>query len=267
MDRKINYPEIMNNNPLKTIFELQGKLLEHYILIEGMPNYPINISEKSGQKLMREFIRRGIEELSEAHDIYQQIYKGASITREQVKDWVLSFNEELSDALHFFIEAFMYSNIFGEDIDNYYYELFRDSGMDGNRKQPLQKAVEYARFQLNGQGYDLSNKGFKTIDIGAEEAFYRTCAGKCININMLYQQSQLMWDVVHNFMKATNLLKNNDWKQTEVETDVDAFQRQMMLGWLALMNLLVYSGLNSEGIYLMYCHKNIINQKRIEEKR
>lgn len=268
--RKINYPDGFNGSPLHSMFDLQKGLIQQYAKIEKMPLYPINISEREGQALMKEFIRRGMQELSEAHEIYLSMFKvcnNQSDNGADLRDAVLDFNEELSDALHFFIEALLYCNVGADDVASYYERFARDMDLSFNSKNPLQAMVMIARFDLSKQNYDMGTSGFVTVDPSKEEAFFKSCAGRRVSKSLLYAQSELIWDVCHNFFKATNLLKNNPWKQTEEETDAHQFQYQMMLGWIALMNLLVFSGYDAEGILLSYCHKHSINLQRIKEKR
>ena len=53
---------------MEKIYELQKQLIDGYVKIEGLPQYPINVNTKSSQVLIKDFVGRVIEELAEGYE-------------------------------------------------------------------------------------------------------------------------------------------------------------------------------------------------------
>lgn len=268
---KVNYPSSIPDDILGEIYGLQAKLLEHYILIENMPSYPLNIHTKASQRLMKDFVSRGIEELSEAHEIYRLLFQEVDQNKsEGCRSLLFHFNEELSDALHFFVEALIFAGIDQYTLFKYYKQLFQGSNLefDDNPQNVLGTAFYYANI-CNIEEYSTEPlvNSFSALPPSkiVEDPFLR--GGNRVSLRLIHIQAELMWDITHQFYLATNHLKNNPWKQTEVEVDTESFKEQLFKGWLALINLLHFMGLDSETTYLVYFHKNTINHERIKSKR
>ena len=67
-DIKLEPDKVENNQYLEKIYELQKNLLEGYIRIEGLPQYPININSIKPSFLIKDFVGRIKEELAEGYD-------------------------------------------------------------------------------------------------------------------------------------------------------------------------------------------------------
>ena len=70
----------------------QSELIEKYKKIEGMPDPPMDIDTKETQIWVKDFLWRVTEELMEAYEC---------------RDDYDHYTEELSDALHFYLEIFI----------------------------------------------------------------------------------------------------------------------------------------------------------------
>ncbi len=81
---------------LKEIFNTQHELALKYKEIEGMPDWPFDINSVEGQIWIKDFLWRIVEEVAEALEVIDE------------QDLFL---EELSDALHFLVEAMIISGI------------------------------------------------------------------------------------------------------------------------------------------------------------
>ena len=69
-------PEIVENGKfLEKIYELQKVLLDHYIGIEGLPQYPVDVNTKSSQVLLKDFTGRVTEELAEGYESHILVHE------------------------------------------------------------------------------------------------------------------------------------------------------------------------------------------------
>src|SRR3990167_4279630 len=88
----------IDKDRLDAIFERQMELIIKYKDIEGMPDFPMDIDSKVGQRWFKDFYWRCTEELMEAWEC--------------IKDEdPTHFKEEIADALHFLVEAFIISGV------------------------------------------------------------------------------------------------------------------------------------------------------------
>lgn len=264
--KMINYPRVMPNNPLEEIFNLQKKLLEHYIPIEGMPNYPMNIETKKNQALMKNFLARGIEELSEACQCYREIFTHVSSNSPGSKSIELlhGFNEEVADALHFFIEALIFAGIEEKAIKGYY-TTYNNCP---ENEDTLAFAINEASLELaKDHNLSIRDKSFRAATDFQLMNDPFLIGGHLVSMGMIRIQSELMWEVTYQFNLASNCLKNRPWYRQEIETEVGAFQHYLMSGFRALMQLLSYHGYSPDTLFIVYYHKNIINQERIKSSK
>ena len=67
--------KVFDGQYLEKIYELQKELLDGYIGIEGLPQYPININSKKSQVLIKDFVGRVIEELAEGYESMLEVVK------------------------------------------------------------------------------------------------------------------------------------------------------------------------------------------------
>jgi hypothetical protein len=76
------------------LLESQRELVEKYKDIEGMPDLPLDINTKEAQIWVKDFLWRVTEELAEAYE---------AKTENNMEHYL----EELSDALHFYLEIYI----------------------------------------------------------------------------------------------------------------------------------------------------------------
>lgn len=269
-DIKEKVPMIEDGSGLNRMFDLQKELVEDYIKIEGMPEYPISLNSKADQLLVKDFIGRIIEELAEAQESYSQMLILADDNKnEELIPHLQNFNEEISDSFHFLLETLLYINISDEDICNYYEVLLKKANMYDifwyGGKDILKTIFAFAR-QTNALAclYGGTFKiGYHVIrDNDLKDEFLR--GGRIISLDNLCQIKQMMWDVAYHLNISRNFLKNKPWKQTQMTTDVKRFHVSIMEAWLAFFCLLDFVGMTPDSLFTIYFKKNLINRFRIE---
>lgn len=254
---------------LETIFDLQKTLLEGYIKIEKLPSYPINIHVKDSQLLIKDFIARVVEELSEAFESYEKLcdiylsdepLSAKPILDEKVMPLLNNFNEELADALHFFVELLIYCNIDAHSIQAYYKKLLEGKGLsDYIFNNTLETGFNYGRhINLQFETYRLSYIQ-PAIKIIADEQENYLKGGSRVSGNIKVAYSIKLWEVTHNLNLCRNMLKNKPWKQSQMVADEDQFQEQLMESFLHMMCLFDLVGLDEPSISILYFKKNKVN--------
>jgi len=263
-------PPVYPRDLLQGIFNLQKGLLNSYIIIEGMPQYPLNLDLREHQTLMKDFIGRGIEELSEAYEVHLALFH--SLSNNETANGIpllVSYNEELSDALHFFVEAMVFGGLGVSHLNRYYGKLYLDMGL------PLPYGPESNTHTLQ-MLFDCCNQSFG-MDANLEMYAKRNGIpftvnsepnyGGSVSPSSLANEAQLMWTITHEFKQACNCLKKRKWRIEDEEVDTHIFEDRMLKAFGSMIYLLNYLGHDAKSTYEIYYHKNIINQKRIEQKR
>ncbi len=95
--------------------EFMDMLVEH----DKLPEYPLDLTTKPGQRLIKELIWAMVEEMAEASFILKN--RTHRFTDHQDVDFA-HFKEELADALSYFVEICIYAGI---DFNELYEEYCR----------------------------------------------------------------------------------------------------------------------------------------------
>ena len=98
---------------LEQIFVKQCELMDQFILADKLPEAPVDVTSKSGQRLIKELIWAMVEEMAEASFILKN--RSHRFTDHTDVDYA-HFKEELADALAYFIEICVYSGIGPDDL-------------------------------------------------------------------------------------------------------------------------------------------------------
>ena len=93
---------------LKDAFRRQTELMKALIAGDKLPEYPVDITSKYGQKLIKELIWSMVEEMAEASFILKN--RSHRFTDHTDVDFA-HFKEELADAFSYFVEICIYSGI------------------------------------------------------------------------------------------------------------------------------------------------------------
>ena len=262
----------MDTPKLEEIYKLQKELMDPYVKIEGLPQYPIDINQKANQKLLKEFIGRVVEELAEAFECYDSLLMGRQVnkTRDELLPLVKDFNMEISDALHFFVELLIFSNIEPVDIQNYFDILLSDNDLSGSAYDSdniLTTSLFYGNYLNIQMGTPKFSYGGYQIYVQEQGPYNENMrGGNQISSDRLDELKSQFWDITYTLNLAGNSLKKKPWKQTEVETDEQGFQNLLMEAYIRLFRMLSFIGMSELSILTVYKTKNTINQERIKNK-
>ena len=105
------------DNSLNEIFLLQNEFMKKLRDSDILPEFPVDLTSKSGQRLLRETILNMIEEVMEAsfclRNKVHRLTDDRSLDREH-------FLEEMGDTLAYFVEACILSGITADEIYDEY---------------------------------------------------------------------------------------------------------------------------------------------------
>lgn len=287
--------KIEGNKFLEEIYEMQKGLLEGYIGIEGLPQYPIDINTKASQTLLKDFTSRIVEELSEGYESFQLVSEcfeknQAKIIREggdtpeyvEVLNHLQNANEENADAIHFFIELLIYANIQPEDIMAYMEKWVKDNNctqsvvdsLNKNHDDILRTAMNLGVMWIMDEG-DISvifhnnatdlTKWYENMD-SETHLDYNTKlleGGRYFNhVEYSVNYPYLLWKITHHLNIARNFLKNKPWKQSQVMTQELKYQSELVKAFIYFCGYLGWIGMGSDDVFYIYFKKNHINKFR-----
>lgn len=148
-------------NWLEDIFTRQTQLINKYQEIEQMPEWPMSIHTRGGQKWIKDFLWRTSEELAESYEAY--------IGSNEVHQI-----EELIDALHFITELVL---LVGKDWKWAREALDQDNSnleVPGFVEDTVTTSYWQVNYYLGMVGNTLKNKPWKQTEMPTdEEKFYR----------------------------------------------------------------------------------------------
>lgn len=296
---------ITNGQYLEELFSLQKGLLDDYIKIEGLPQYPININTKKSQVLIKDFIGRVIEELAEGYESILSVKEltfthkywynlGTAIeSSEERKGFELAIShlqnisEEMVDALHFFLELLIYVNITPEDLKNWFinqcthnrglkeyienvtkgkYDPNNTLDMLGFTFQIMEKGSTVGPYNY----IDLLEKYKITHDEKGIDLRYLTMSSLITTSGVSIDYPGVLWGITYILNLARNCLKNKPWKQSGVITDENNFRSMIIEAFVAMMvlfrNMLRGKPEWYDDLYWLYFKKNQVNHFRIKSK-
>lgn len=103
----------MEKDRLEQMFELQSEFMELLKEHDRMPEWPVDLTSKSGQRLLKEVIYNTIEELMEASmTLRNKIHRLTDVRILDREHYV----EELGDSFAYFLEICILSGITPEEI-------------------------------------------------------------------------------------------------------------------------------------------------------
>lgn len=258
---KVEYPGIIS---LVEIFKLQKILIDNYVKIESLPDYPIDINTKSSQILIKDFASRIIEELGEGFESYltmlDMFHQG--VDEEEMIPHLQNFNEEISDALHFWLELMIYSGYETEHLMKWL-ALYSEKTYGGYDQ--LDSWIKVAGLMVD-QELAMKRLPCRWVvkDHMLEDEFLR--GGRQLSTERKNLMKQYLWDITYHLQIVRNTLKNKPWKQTQMMTDANQYEEAMAQTCLALFKFFYFAGFTKESIYVIYYKKNKINQFRIKSK-
>ena len=251
---------------IKEIYDMQKALLDQYVKIEKIVEYPVNIDAPSAQVLIKDFIARVTEELGEAYESYlalRAMDNSGNLTPEKALPLIYNFNEELADATHFLMETLIVTGITHEELEKHIAEILfiRGYGMtvSGNLYGTIRAYLYYV---LNIPTL-LGTQDYK-MHFDSENPFIQ--GGRVLTPEMEKHTALLMWNVTYYLQLARNSLKNKPWKQTKILSDKKAFKYHIIAAFIAFIALCEEVGINEDSFYNVYYAKNQVNGFRIASK-
>lgn len=277
-------PVIKDGRYLEKIYELQMDLINEYVKIERTPAPPININTKSSQVLLKDFTGRVIEELAEG---YESLIEVDALTQKNrlwqyeydEKDMVMCFNhmqnasEEMADAMHFMVELLIYANIQPEDINEYVSRLIPSTHKVGPElhNNVIAKCMIKGTSDIREMYPEILN--FKYVPMRNIWAHCYQDLPLPKNENLIHCGSRynhdyyrlfkaMLWDVTYHLNIARNFLKNKPWKQSQMMTNEELYQEELVKSFIAMMGAFYEMGIDDTNLYYIYFKKNLTNRFR-----
>lgn len=260
-------PQIKDTEVLSNMYILGIEQLNGYREIESLPEYPFDVNSPKNQVVLKDFIGRVIEELTEGFESTDEVFELCSkqgwniemLNEEEYQSILNSLsnaNEEQADALGFFFTLLVYSNILPEDILKY------------NKVNNLFEVMATGVKELVIKYPDYQN--LLKFDIICEEDFYED-KDKWEHIKSytpgFHQMNELsheadklyLWEVIYELNKARNFLKCRPWKQTQVMTKEIDFQESLVKAFYLYMGFLAMNGFTPLGLFSLFFKKQRLN--------
>jgi hypothetical protein len=264
----VEQPIIPEGKELEEIFILQKQLIEPYIGIEGLPQYPLDMSTKENQIIIKDFVSRVVEELGEAFEStlkLNELTQGPPpLDHAVILPELENFNMECSDALHFMVETLIFLNIGPEDIKDYTDRILKESGSNFYASSTLSNLLLIARMKNNSVGIIPFPSQRGVIITGAYDLFNR--GGTKICNYQIETSKSLLWEITYWLQVARNCMKNKAWKQTEESTEEHKLQLYIMEAFFSMIRYFDFMNMTPESIYTIYYKKNKVNMSRIINK-
>lgn len=260
-------PNIKETEVLPQMYILGLEQLNGYRQIESLPEYPLDINNPKSQVILKDFIGRVIEELTEGFESTNEVFDLCSKNgwnmemlneeeRQSILNSLANANEEQADALGFFFTLLAYSNVLPEDILSY------------NKSKNLFEVMATGVKELVVKYPDYQN--LLKFDIICEEDFFDE-DGKWEQIisytpgfhkmNELSHEAEklYLWEVIYELNKARNFLKCRPWKQTQVMTKEIDFQESLVKAFYLYMGFLAMNGFTPCGLFSLFFKKQRLN--------
>lgn len=271
--------EVKGGKYLEKVYTLQKVLLDHYIGIEGLPSYPINVNTKSSQTLLKDFTGRVTEELAEGFESHLMVleimekhgFNLDTLTQEEYETMIShlqNLNEEQADAMHFMVELLIYANIQPEDIRSWVEKKFKEMGMthicNGDIIDYTMACGAISARENLPIGPSAMYSVLDTDTITDHEKAKFVPGGRYICREFVMVTRSPLWDITFALNISRNCLKNKPWKQSGVMTNETLYQSKLVEAFVYMMGYYSLLGMTSHDVYYLYFKKNRVNQFRIK---
>lgn len=254
------------------MFQMQKRLLERYSVLEDMPPLPLDLSLRKNQELLKKFSDRLVEELSEAYGQYQLAYQHiASNMREEAKEHIENFNEELADAWHFMMELLLVSGVDEHGLRGWIRgKIFSDPIVEGMLMPDnlLKGLLIYSGFlnQRDGKSTPKRDRDSWTVfslnEIGDKPEIQ---GGAKVSDKQCEDLAVFSWEVTHRLKIATNQLKGRDWHHADdVKVNMIEFNEMLFEALVALCRMMVYIDKGELSIFNSFVLKDRILWERLK---
>ncbi len=255
---EVHYP---GKHAFEELFNLQLILVDHYTKIESLPPHPIDINTKDGQNLIKDFSARITEEFGEGFESYLimlDMFHAGTDEKEMIPH-LQNFNEEVADAIHFWLELMIFSGFGASTINNWM------GNQGGSSAGMLEALLAQAKEEvLNDTHHKRFPARWVIKDHMLKDEFLR--GGRLLGNERKDMMKQLLWDNTYWLQIARNTLKNKPWKQTGMMTDFKQYEDAIANCTFAMFKFFAFCGFTAEAIFTIYFKKNKINQFRISSR-
>lgn len=173
---------------LEEVFEKQLGVMRKYAEIEKMPDWPLNVNTREGQKWFKDFLWRTTEEIAESYEAFLNGDETHTI-------------EELADALHFFVELLILA---GFDVKWAREQIWNNDPM-ADVPQTAAEAYLKAHFWLGMVGNTLKNKPWKQTEMLTDEKkFEQMLANSLRALLQAFYVHGANDNVIHSFYTRKN---------------------------------------------------------------
>lgn len=262
---KESVPSIKEDTELQEMYSLGIEQFEGYRQIEKLPEAPLDVNNPSNQSILKDFIGRVIEELTEGFEstdevvsIYQKYgWNNDCLAQEEyteVLNHLANANEEQADALGFFFTLLLYSNILPEDILKYKDAKSLFEVMAIGVKELLIKYPDHRSVRK----YPIITP--MDIDRSEWDKVVSYTPGFHEMSEISHENEKLyLWEVIYELNKARNFLKCRPWKQTQVMTKEIDFQESLVKSFYLYMGFLAMNGFTPCGLFSLFFKKQRLN--------
>lgn len=268
---------------LEEMYQLQKDLIDKYIPIEGLPEYPLNIHSKKAQVVLKDMSARAIEEMAEGyestHYVVNRLKKeGWNMDRLSPKDKQMVYNhlqnsnEEQADATAFYLELMIYAGIGPGDFFDYINsnDFYNDNYSDASG---LLEELMLIGVMLLAKDNSLlldTTLRYSLLDVEDFESKekYEEVRGYIpafTDLSDTHHELEpiMLWQVAYHLGVARNYLKNKPWKQSGELSDEQPFKNEVMKGFIKYMGYLHVMGFTPESLYNLFWRKHCVNEFRI----
>lgn len=260
---------LKSGESLHSMMELQKGLMDYYIKIESLPNYPVDITKKTGQRVIKDMARRAIEELSE---MFEELNAANTAISQNNRDLAFEFqkqaNEEIADFHHFFLELLIFMGFDEPDIDILLHQV-----LEGNtnslykNNSPLENILIQGNFVL--QTCNIQKPSYSLCFKNKTKGFLienpECIAGNALSASVIETIKIVTFDLIHSINMVCHSLNAREHHQSEKDLDkirITEMVSNMLIQWGIW---LAYLELTETSVFKSYKLKNGLNLKRINE--
>lgn len=173
---------------LSDVFTKQAGVMAKYAEIEGMPEWPLNVNTRVGQKWFKDFLWRTTEEIAESYEAF--------IGQDQIHTI-----EELADALHFFTELLILAGFDAKWADT---QLWNSKEVSLS-EATVSNAYLESFYWLGMVGNTLKNKPWKQTEMLTDEDKFEQMLSKafCALINVFHRNGAND-ETIHSYYTRKN---------------------------------------------------------------
>lgn len=271
--RNIQIPNLQLDSTqyLSKMYELSSTQLKGYLKIEGLPAPPLDINPPKSQVILKDFIGRVIEELTEGYESTSEVVNmmkevGWNVSilpnYKDLLNHLQNANEEQADAMGFFITLLLYSNILPEDIFEYVSLNLEEEvdTLDKLMSYGVKILYEVDPTRVGITGYGLFNKNLANyFDVDYQKVNSYTPGFHSISEQTHETEAFHLWQVTYQINVARNLLKNRPWKQTQVMSNELDYQEAVVKSFLMYLGFLAIHGFTPSSLFELYYRKQQLN--------